>query len=72
MRSHIDEYKLFIRGQEEELSQPIKPNLKRTNKGMSEMVPEVLVKRDMSGKNKQHELEDKSKWPKPYLRLVHP
>ena len=37
------------------------------------MVPEVLVKRDKSGKNKkQHELEDKSKWPMPHLRLVHP
>ena len=35
MRSHVDEYKQFIQGQEEELSKPIQPNLRRTNKGMS-------------------------------------
>ena len=35
------------------------------------MVPEAAKDKDNKGK-KVHELEDKSKWPKQFLRLVHP
>ena len=43
MRSHIDEYRQFIKGQEEELSKPVAPNLRKANKGMSDLVPEVMA-----------------------------
>ena len=40
---------------------------------MSEFDPEVIAAKENAARDKKkHELEDKSKWPKAYLRLVHP
>ena len=43
MRAHIDEYRQWIQSQEEELSKPVQPNLRKANKGMSDLVPEVMA-----------------------------
>lgn len=77
MRLYIDEFRLHIYAQEEELSAPVQPGLKRTNKGQHEMTAEVqrqLHWQSQPGKKRKayNPLDDETRWPKPFLRVVHP
>ena len=75
MRLYIDEYKLSIQSQEDELSKPLQPGIIKSNKGMSPMVPEVmeqLTSGSSNSKIKPNIYDDEKKWPLSFLGLVHP
>ena len=55
------------------MSSPLDPSLIKSNEGMSELSSEVIELKQALLHNKWvRPLDDERKWPKAFLKLVHP